>query len=254
MIIQLQHPSGKTLTADLSKPLDLSIPLVAGPGRVSAWYVDPIRIEPVRNGDWVGEVKQGGSVNFRNIFFNPHGHGTHTESVGHIAPEIYSVYQSVKQFFSFAQVITITPEQKGEDLIITKQQLEKVLRKNVSAVILRTLPNAIEKLTHGYSNTNPPYLEEAGAAFLCGRNILHLLIDVPSVDRENDEGKLLSHHAFWNFPSATRFDATITELIYVPDSVEDGEYLLDLQFAPFENDASPSRPVLYRLSDVVNLL
>ena len=58
----------KNYTADLHEPLDLSIPLAAGPNRLSAWYVDPIKIEPVRMGDWVGEVKLGAAVNFRNIF------------------------------------------------------------------------------------------------------------------------------------------------------------------------------------------
>jgi hypothetical protein len=40
-----------------------------------------------------------------------------------------------------------------------------------------------------------------------------------------------------------RLEATITEMIYVPDNVADGSYLLNLQIA--SNDASPSKPVLY---------
>jgi len=66
------------------------------------------------------------------------------------------------------------------------------------------------------------------------------------VDRESDEGKLAFHHAFWNVPESPN-DKTITELIYVNDSVIDGNYLLELQMAPFENDASPSRPVIYSI-------
>ena len=75
----------------------------------------------------------------------------------------------------------------------------------------------------------------------------HLLLDLPSVDREDDGGKLLAHHAFWKYPQATRRQATITELIFVPDSIVDGTYLLNLQIASFENDASPSKPVLYKI-------
>ena len=52
-------------------------------------------------GDWVGDVKQGGSVNFRNISFNPHGNGTHTECVGHISKEDFSINQCLKKFFTF---------------------------------------------------------------------------------------------------------------------------------------------------------
>ena len=41
--------------------------------------------------------------------------------------------------------------------------------------------------------------------------------------------------------------ALVTELAYVPDSVADGLYLLDLQVPAFGADAAPSRPVLYPL-------
>ena len=77
----------KKYRVDLNKPLDISIPLCAGNENVIAWYAPPVTIEPVRMGDWVGNVAQGGSVNFNNIFFNPHAHGTHTECVGHISQE-----------------------------------------------------------------------------------------------------------------------------------------------------------------------
>ena len=76
--------------------------------------------------------------------------------------------------------------------------------------------------------------------------VKHLLIDLPSVDKEKDNGKLLAHKAFWNFPENPRFEATITELVFVPNDVQDGSYLLNLMIAPFHNDATPSKPVLYR--------
>ena len=109
------------------------------------------------------------------------------------------------------------------------------------------------KKSKNYSNTNPPYLEEAAAAYIRECGIKHLLIDLPSVDREHDEGKLLAHKAFWNVKDVNelnpdaRHDATITEMIYVNDEVQDGAYLLNLQIASFENDASPSKPVLYKI-------
>jgi len=80
-----------------------------------------------------------------------------------------------------------------------------------------------------------------------------LLIDLPSVDKEHDEGKLLSHKAFWNVKDVNdlnadaRMNCTITEMIYVDDSILDGSYFLNLQIASFENDASPSKPVLYKI-------
>jgi len=77
------------------------------------------------------------------------------------------------------------------------------------------------------------------------KGVKHLLVDLPSVDREKDAGALLAHKAFWNFEGEVRTDATITEFIFVPNAIVDGTYYLNLQVAPFENDASPSRPVLY---------
>ena len=70
--------------------------------------------------------------------------------------------------------------------------------------------------------TGPISLEEA-AVYIRERGIKHLLIDQPSVDREHDEGKLLAHKAFWNYSVQERLDATITELIYAPDSIPDGD-------------------------------
>jgi hypothetical protein len=76
------------------------------------------------------------------------------------------------------------------------------------------------------------------------------MIDLPSVDREEDGEKLLAHHAFWNYPQATRLDATITELVFVDDKIKDGFYFMNLQVAPFVNDAAPSRPLLFELIKV----
>ena len=121
--------------------------------------------------------------------------------------------------------------------------------KKRDALVIRTLPNTREKLSMQYSYTNPPYLLEEAAIYLREKGIKHLLIDLPSVDREKDEGLLLSHNAFWNTKGKLRLDATITELIFVPNSVDDGCYLLNIQIAPFENDASPSKPILYKLED-----
>jgi kynurenine formamidase len=160
----------------------------------------------------------------------------------------------LKQFFFTAALISVEPKQFGEDLVITKEQIEKALGPTTpQAIIIRTLPNPEAKKHLNYSNTNPPYLEEAAALFIREKGIQHLLIDLPSVDREHDEGKLVAHKAFWNVKDVNhvnddaRFNCTITEMIYVHEKVKDGSYILNLQFASFENDASPSKPVLYSL-------
>ena len=116
-------------------------------------------------------------------------------------------------------------------------------------MVIRTLPNTKDKLSRQYANSNPPYLSEAAAIYLKNKGVKHLLIDLPSVDKEKDNGQLLAHKAFWDLYGVPRIEATITELIYVPNTVKDGKYILNLLIAPFQNDASPSKPVLYKLYD-----
>ena len=237
---------GRHIRVDLSKPIDISLPVMKG--GVKAWYVQDPEFESVRMGDWIGEVAQGGSVNFRNITFNPHGHGTHTECVGHISREIHSVNRSLKKFFFLSELITLVPEQKNSDHVITKKTLEEKLKGSApEALLLRTLTDKINPPYKDFSNTNPPYLEKECMEMLVQKGISHLLLDMPSVDKEVDDGKLEAHSAFWEYPHNTNFFRTITEMIFVPMEIPDGCYLLELQVAPFENDAAPSRPVLYKL-------
>ncbi len=243
-----------TLKIDLSKPLDISIPLSNTEDNPIAWYLEKPVIEPVRFGDWVGKVSEGSSTNFNSIFFNPHGHGTHTECLGHITKEFFSINDCLTQFFFTAEVVSIVPIAQEEDWIITKKLLEDALQgKHPEAIVIRTLPNVTAKLSKKYSHTNPPYLLEEAAIFLREIGIQHLLINLPSVDREEDEGKLLAHKAFWkvtdiqNVNADARKHCTITEMIYVKDSISDGSYLLNLSIASFENDASPSKPILYSI-------
>lgn len=234
-------------TIDLSKPIDISIPMKGEASDVNAWYIEHPRIEPHTEGDFIGAVSKGAAVNFNDIWFNPHAHVTHTECVGHITEEFHSVNKNLNQYFFYAEVVTIAPEKFNDDFIISKKQLQYAFgNKKRDAIIIRTLPNLRDKFSKQYSKTNPPYVTEEAARFLVDKGIEHLLIDLPSIDRERDGGELLAHRAFWDFDGKMRKQATITEFIFVPNSIEDGTYFLNLQVAPFENDASPSRPVLYR--------
>lgn len=224
--------------------IDLSIG-VSSQG-VQAWYLDPPKFTPVMENGFVGSIALGGGVNFRNIQFNPHGHGTHTESYGHIAHEIFPVSSCFKEYLFHAKLISIEPEVDRQDRIITAARLSEVLSGSaVEALILRTLPNEIDKLNKQYSNTNPPFMELACVEVLNNFGVQHLLVDIPSVDKEVDGGALAFHHAFWQVPENPIAHKTITELIFVPNHLTDGDYLLELQVANFENDAAPSRPLLY---------
>ncbi len=130
---------------------------------------------------------------------------------------------------------------------------------DLSALIIRTLPNDESKLTRQYGTTNlilsniPPFFSTEAMEYIVGLGVKHLLVDLPSIDRMYDEGKLSNHRIFWNVEQGsfetnpdTLINSTITELIYVPNEIKDGNYLLNLQIAPFMADASPSRPILFK--------
>ena len=238
----------KKYTVDLSKPLDISMPIRGSKDNANAWYIEEPKIEPAQIGEWTASVKKGASINFNNIQFNPHAHGTHTECVGHITEKFYSINKCLKQFFFKAELITVAPEKIDEDYVISKSQLKFLLKqRKPEALVIRTMPNTKDKLTRQYSNTNWPYLTEDAAQFIKKIDVQHLLVDLPSVDKEKDEGKLLAHKAFWDVDGKIRKNATITEFIYVKNKITDGKYILNLQIASFENDATPSKPILYKI-------
>ena len=247
--------AGRTYAYDPAAPVDISLPLAPGAEQVSCFWAEPVQFDTIRVGRFVGSVALGGSTNYQRVHLTPHGNGTHTECYGHISPDpAATLNQCLRRFLFVARLVSVAPRaQPHGDRVVMLADVQAALaqqpdRAIAEALVLRTLPNDAAKRRRQYSGTNPPYIEPALAEFLVEHNVQHLLLDLPSVDREEDAGQLLAHHAFWRYPAQPRCGATITELIFVPDDVPDGLYLLNLQITSLELDASPSKPVLYALS------
>lgn len=236
-------------TFDLTQAIDISLPIQEGTSNPNCYFAEPPKFETIRAEGFVGSVALGGSCNYQKITLTPHGNGTHTECYGHISADKVNINELLKNFFALAQLISIEPKQVGEDKIIFWEDVFAKIdtQKPLEALIIRTLPNDYSKKTRNYNQTNPPYLHYEVGRQLANRDVKHLLVDLPSVDRETDEGKLLMHKAFWKYPDAIRKDAFITELVFVDDTVADGFYLLNLQTISLMTDASPSKPLLYSL-------
>lgn len=242
-----------TYSFDPAAPLDLSLPLGPGPEQVNCFWAEPVSIEAIRVGSFVGSVRAGGSTNYQRVSLTPHGNGTHTECYGHIASEApeATLPACLTRFLFVAELVSLPlrPAENGDVLVrLADVQAALADADAPEAVIFRTLPNDGDKRTRQYSGSNPPYPEPGIGAWLAGCGVQHWLLDLPSVDRELDEGRLENHHQFWCYPAAARREATITELIFVPDHVPDGRYLLNLQVTSLASDASPSKPVLYALT------
>ncbi|TVR77783.1 MAG: cyclase family protein [Saprospirales bacterium] len=236
---------GRDFKFDLNEPLSIGIPLKNGKNNPNCFYASPPKFMPYESGDFVGSIKSGSPVNFFNVFFNPHGNGTHTECSGHVFDNGLVMAGLLKRRFFSAYLVSV---EVNDGQPINAGILAGVPQ-GIESLVVRTVPNGIDKIARVYSGKSPVYCEPELMAAVAGRGIQHFLIDLPSVDPESDGGKLLAHKAFWNYDGIDRTRSTITELIYVPEEVFDGAYALEMQFMNIELDAAPSDPILYRLEE-----
>ncbi len=283
MIISVQF-NDQNYKVDSEKPLNIAIPLDFNSAQPNSYGVERASSTACAAGEIVGDTRRGGSCNFEQIKFIPHCNGTHTECVGHITHERISVHECLKDAFIPAVLVSVLPEKVSEtnetyaielqknDLLMTRKAIEKAFGNfkfqisnfksetgNIGdhlpqALIIRMLPNDEDKLSQIYLDEIPPFFSTEAIKFIRQIGVNHLLADLPSIDRIFDDGKLSNHRIFWNIGQnefavndASLVHNTITELIYVPNEISDGEYLLNLQIAPFVADASPSRPLLFEL-------
>jgi kynurenine formamidase len=260
------------LGIDLAAAVDLAIPLDLHGPQPRHFGAPAASAQPLEVAGFSGAVARGASCNCEIVTFIPHCNGTHTESAGHLTRERLDAFRVVPAGLIPAVLLSVTPEAAGgaredtdpppqpQDLLLTRRALEQAWPGGgpfaARALVVRTLPNPVAKQHRDYSGQTAPYLSRPAAQLLVERGIEHLVIDLPSIDREHDEGRLTAHRIFFGIPPgatqlsrAARAQATVTELAYVPDFLRDGHYLLELQVPALSGDAVPSRPLLYALQE-----
>lgn len=265
---------GRQWRADLARPLSIAITLEFDGAQPSFYGAPPATAAPLRSGRFVGDVLQGGSCRCSTYTLTPHCNGTHTEGIGHVVREPVSIDATAVDALLLARVVTVTPilqETSADntviqsDRIITAAELQGTLPGQAAAdchaLVVRTLPNASDKRArkHGTDAGMPPYFSTDALRWLVAQGYDHLVVDLPSIDRADDGGQLRCHRLFWGLPDgsvelaeATRPRATLTELAYIDNAIEDGLYLLNLQVPAFNSDAAPSRPILYPVEPVTS--
>jgi len=252
---------------------DISVPLDFHGRQPSHFCAPPATAEPVEFGGFVGDTRQGGSCNCEVLTLVPHCNGTHTESARHLVTDSPHVASLATDALVPALLLSVPtrpagwaregsfPEALPGDQWVTADELkraaERVDCQPQAALVVRTLPNDRDKCWRDYGRgETPAYFSLDAVNLAVDWDVRHLLIDLPSLDRSQDQGKLSGHRRFWGLPAAGpvasdpgRPDASITEMIFVPDDLPDGLYALSLQIAPFVADAAPSRPLLFPLED-----
>lgn len=232
------------ITVDVSQAIDISIG-ISPDEQPNAFYLPRAEFRPFRFGDFVGSIEEGGLVRCDVITFAPHGNGTHTECIGHVAGQRYHLPECMTDLVDSAQLISIGLTDVDGDHVVTRHALERAWDPaGCTTLVIRTTPNDETKKHRQWSGTNPPYVLPDAMQLIVDRGVKHLLIDLPSVDREESGRQLPAHWTFWQWPAAPRVRCTITEFIYVPNSIADGVYGIMFNVARFDGDAAPSRPHL----------
>lgn len=270
MKARIQLAGGAEVVTDLSRPLDIAIPLDFSTTQPRHFGAPQASTHPFSVPGFPGSVAHGASCNCSVITLIPHCNGTHTECAGHLTTERLDAHHQVPAGLLPALLTTIEPVDARQalettepaphegDKLITRRSMERgwpgTLPFQPRALIIRTLPNAAAKMRRDYTDSTPPYLSREAAEFLVARGVEHLVVDLPSIDRAHDEGRLTAHRVFFGLPrgshsleQARRPGSTVTELAFVPDEIADGPYLLEIQVPAIGGDAVPSRPLLYTL-------
>ncbi len=283
MIISFDF-AGQQFECSLARGTSLAIPLDFAGAQPNFYGTAKASNSPLQLGEFVGDTTQGGSCNVDQIQLVPHCTGTHTETIGHIVDQDLFIGSGIVDRFSTASLITVAPQPSraaianGEtyrpeldeaDQVLTRAQLETAFdslakkempgNESTNSLIVRTSSDESLRSTTWDAKNRPAFFTVEAMELLIERGYQHLLVDLPSVDRMNDEGLLTNHHLFWNVKEGSHEltdecwqDKTISEMIFVPQSVADGFYLLNIQVPAFCSDAAPSRPIIYkptRISD-----
>lgn len=252
---------GAPTTIDLGAGVDLSVRLRFDGPQPGAFHIDRAEATPYRAGDWVADTRLGASVNCFVVRLCPHGNGTHTECVGHILDARVAIADVLRDVLLPAWIVSVPSIARADtadaydapnaptDRVVDRASLHAALADCppfVTALVVRTLPNDPPKAHANFSGNDPIYLTTDAMRLLRAREIMHLLVDFPSVDREDDGGALPNHRIFWDVaPGCKTADApshrTITEMVYVPAAVADGLSAVTIEIPDFELDAAPSR-------------
>jgi kynurenine formamidase len=252
-------PQGLGVATSLARTLDFAAPHPRAFGAPAATSTALVV------GGFNGEVARGASCNCRSVTLVPHCNGTHTESAAHLTLEALPLGDIVPFAPLPALLLSVSPANANQttetadpppqpgDRLITAASIDAAWRAAQSSL---APPRLLVLRTAGAEDgEDPAYLTLEAMRLIVARSIEHLVVDLPSVDRSDDQGRLGAHRVFFGLPpgstqlaEARRAHATITEFALIPATCAEGPCAVQLQLAPWTGDAVPSRPIHFALT------
>jgi hypothetical protein len=250
----------------LAPPRSLA-PNLTFDGAAPRWFDAPAAHSwPHRVGEFSGTVLTGASCNCRNIQLLPHGNGTHSEGVGHLTYDEANVIDVLPKLPMPAVLLRLAALRAGDchetadyapepnDWLVTQQICAAAWpqapapRPSVAVLALEPCETAV-----------PPYLTRECTQWLVDRGIEHLIVELPSIDRLRDAGRLTAHRIFFGLPAyaatapaprhsdARRPQATVTELAQIPRELTTRSGFVQWLAPAMLGDAVPTQPLWYDL-------
>ena len=249
MIAQIEY-NGALLSINLDNGIDLSIRNDFSGNSPIFYKSEHPSLKTYSYGNFIGDLKKGGSCNVNQVNLNIHCTGTHTESIAHIFDSDETISDVCPIGLVPAFLVTTDLQEKSQtdesyhcdfsdELLITERSLRKKSINSCDALIVRSLPNDSSKKNKNYDVNPAPFFTNDAIDYINKLNVKHLLVDIPSIDKADDGGELGNHKRFF------KQGKTISELLYIPNNLRDGFGFLSIQIPNWALDAAPSRPIFY---------
>ena len=223
-------------------------------------------------GGRVLRVEDGASVNCDGLHLHPHGDGCHAESVAHVLPADDARALAGRAMLAATPpllcglLLDVATEPLGAtgeryaglhdaaDRVLARRALERAwqdaravaLDLPVEALLLRVYRPPLAE-SFDFSGSAAPYPTAEALDLLVGLGARWLIVDLPSIDREDDGGSTPNHRRWWGLdggdghaldgPPALR---GIVELARFPAALPAGPVAVALGLAPIESDAVPA--------------
>lgn len=218
----------------------------------NAFHLTPFSSRTVEfEGQFIGDVKRGGSCNVDTLSYVPHGL-THLETSAHLLnpdahpPTVKDIPpESLSGIALLLDLSYLGKEPGGK---IPWDAVRPVLEKNtlpISLLAIKThasiLPQDYDFSSKDFLSLSPETAKGIHDYRLDGNRIDCLILDLPSIDPESDGGKLLAHRNFFGLP-LTGMDAedkekrALVELAWFSD-LQEGYYYVFISPPRFDTNA-----------------